>query len=323
MTSLGSNILDRMIRNAMCYLIFLSVLFMNVANAADVSEKMDRIKVLIIDGFSNHDWQRTSQLICAVLEPTKLFDISVTTAPNRTNDPAYATWNPHFSEQQVVIQNCNSLGGKPLWPLQVRTNFEKFVREGGGVFIFHSANNSFPEWEEYNRIIGLGWRKKEYGYAISINEPGEIVRTPPGQGSGTSHGARTDRVIHRIGDHAIHFGLPRTWKTPLIEVYTHARGPAEHLSVLSWAEDPEKKTRWPIEWTVEYGQGRIYNSTFGHVWINESDPINMRCAGFQTLLIRSLQWLAHRPVTYPVPIDFPDENQIVLRTLPGVPVTSK
>jgi len=31
----------------------------------------------------------------------------------------------------------------------------------------------------------------------------------------------------------------------------------------------------------------------------------MRCVGVQTTVIRALQWLAKRPVTNPVPPDFP------------------
>ena len=86
-------------------------------------------------------------------------------------------------------------------------------------------------------------------------------------------------MVHRMGDHPIHAGLPRAWMAAKIEVYTYARGPAEDLRVLSWAEDPATQTRWPIEWTVDYGKGRVYNSTFGHVWRDESNPPGMQCAG--------------------------------------------
>ena len=68
-----------------------------------------------------------------------------------------------------------------------------------------------------------------------------------------------------------------------------------------------------MEWVVNYGKGRAYSSSFGHVWHDEADPVDMRCAGFQTLLVRALQWLAHRPVTFPIPPDFPTETAISLR----------
>jgi type 1 glutamine amidotransferase len=85
------------------------------------------------------------------------------------------------------------------------------------------------------------------------------------------------------------------------------------VTVLSWAEDPRTQERWPIEWTVQFGEGRVFNSTFGHVWRDEADPVNMRCAGFQTIFVRAVQWLAKRPVTLPVPPDFPTDAATVLR----------
>jgi type 1 glutamine amidotransferase len=104
--------------------------------------------------------------------------------------------------------------------------------------------------------------------------------------------------------------------TPLVEVYTHARGSARNLEVLSWAEDPPSGERWPVEWTVCHGKGRVYTSTFGHVWKDEEDPVNMRCAGFQTIMVRALQWLAGQEVDHALPADFPSATTISLRPLP-------
>ena len=278
-----------------------------------------KIKVLIVDGASNHDWQRTTKIVSAILGQTGLFSVAVSTAPASDKDPGYPNWCPDFSSYDVVIQNYNDIfGGGVLWPEPARHAFEHFVASGGGVFVLHSANNAFPNWEEYNKIIGLGWRSQDYGWAIKIAGDGTLVKIPPGSGAGTSHGQRTDRVIHRYTDDPIHAGMPDTWMTPAIEVYTHARGPAENVQILSWAEEPTTHEHWPIEWTIQYGKGRVYNSTFGHVWRDEADPVDMRCVGFQTVLIRSLQWLAYRPVTWPVPADFPTAQAVSLRPLPSM-----
>jgi len=277
---------------------------------------LDRIRVLIIDGHSNHDWQRTTRIVSGILKQTGLFAVSVSTAPASQKDSGYASWCPKFESYDVVIQNYNDMGGGTLWPEPARLAFEHFVKRGGGVFILHSANNAFPMWEEYNRIIGLGWRSRTYGVALKMAEDGSAIRVPAGSGNNTSHGKRTDRVLHRCADDPIHEGMPKTWMTPLIEVYTYARGPADNVQVLSWAEEPITHEHWPIEWTIRYGKGRIYNSTFGHVWRDEADPVDLRCAGFQTVLIRSLQWLAGRPITWPVPKDFPNEGAVSLRPLP-------
>ncbi len=185
-------------------------------------------RVLIVDGYGNHDWQRTTRLIGGILGAGDGFVTEVSTVPVDADSSAYDGWKPDFARYDVVVQTCNDINGSgPLWPEKARLDFESFVAGGGGVFVFHSANNAFAKWEAYNRMIGLGWRVQDFGTAIRIAEDGSLVRIPPGSGAPTSHGARTDRVIHRMGEHPVHVGLPEEWMTPLIEVYTHARGPAE------------------------------------------------------------------------------------------------
>ena len=39
------------------------------------------IKILIVDGFSNHDWRQTTRVIRQILGDTRLFDIEVSTTP--------------------------------------------------------------------------------------------------------------------------------------------------------------------------------------------------------------------------------------------------
>jgi type 1 glutamine amidotransferase len=294
----------------------LAGMFLMAASALGGGPSSAPLRVLIVDGFGNHDWQRTTRLIQGILAGHPGFRTAVATAPARADDPGHAAWKPDFSAFDVVIQTCNDINGSGApWPEQARRDFESFVAKGGGVFVFHSGNNAFPKWDAYNSLIGLGWRDQNSGTAIRIRPDETLERIPPGEGASTGHGARTDRAIHRLGEHPIHAGLPRVWRTPLIEVYTHARGPAENLEVLSWAEDPATGGRWPIEWAVSFGKGRVYTSTFGHVWKDEADPVDMRCAGFQTVLVRALHWLAKQDVLPAVPADFPTASSISLRPL--------
>lgn len=297
---------------------FLScVLYALIPAMALSGQSPSPVKVLIVDGFGNHDWHRTTQLIQGVLGRDPGFEVEVSTVPSTIDDPAYKRWLPTFRQFDVVMQTCNDINGSgPLWPEQARKDFETWVDGGGGVFVFHSGNNAFAAWDAYNLMIGMGWRPKDYGTAIRIRVDGSLERIPPGTGQPTGHGPRTDRQIHRMGNHPIHAGLPKVWMTPLIEVYTYPRGPAQNLEVLSWAADPVSEERWPIEWVVQYGKGRIYTSTFGHVWKDEKDPVGMRCSGFQTILPRALHWLAGREVGDGVPSDFPTADTRSLRPLP-------
>jgi len=282
-------------------------------SSSEVSEK--KIRVLIVDGFSNHDWQQTTALIRCVLAQNNLFDVSVSTAPEKSGDPALASWRPKFSDYDVVIQNCNDISGGPKWPEPVKKDFEDFVRNGGGVYIFHSAENAFVGWKEYEKMVGLCWRGANYGASIRLNEDGTLMRIPPGVGGGTGHGARRDVLVTRLGDDPIHAGMPRQWLSPDMEVYFYARGPAENVNVLAYARDsqPGQGLLWPVEWTTIYGQGRVYVSTYGHVWRGDVQPPSMRCAAVQTIIPRAVQWLAKRPVTIPVPPDFPGTNAVSVR----------
>jgi len=273
-----------------------------------------RVKVLIVDGVSNHNWQLNTALIRGILEPTGRFQVTVSTAPPRADSPGWDSWRPDFSAYDVVIQTYNDINGGPPWPAAVQEEFDAYVRNGGGVFIYHSGNNAFANWDAYNRIIGLGWRRANQGAALSVTEGGEIVRIPSGEGRDTGHGPRVDAVITRRGDHPIHRGLPREWKTPDIEVYYYPRGPAENVEVLSYTHDVQTDMQWPIEWTVAYGQGRVYTATYGHVWHDDTQPERMRCAGVQTLMIRALWWLARRSEPLPVPEDFPTATELSIRS---------
>lgn len=272
------------------------------------------VRVLIVDGCSNHDWRLTTRSIRAILEPTGLFQVDVSTSPPTADAAGWDGWRPRFREYDVVIQTYNDLGGGAPWPEEVREEFEVFVREGGGLYVWHAGNNAFADWQAYNRMIGLGWRKKHQGDALQVSDEGKVVRIPNGEGLDTNHGKRFDAVIHRLGDHPIHRGMPRVWKAADIEVYYFARGPAEEVEVISYANDiVHTKLNWPIEWTVKFGEGRVYTSTFGHVWKGDTQPVTVRDAGVQTLLVRALQWLAKREVTFPVPEDFPTASATSVR----------
>ena len=275
-----------------------------------------KINALIVDGFSNHDWRKTTAFIKATLTEAGMFKVAVTTTPSEPNDEGWQQWRPKFSDYGVVILNLNNIRQPELrWPPPVERALEAYVRSGGGLLVFHSANNAFAHWPEYDRMIGLGWRDKDHGVALQLNADGEVRRIPAGEGERTSHGPRQDTVVIRLNDHPITLGTPERWMTPDIEVYTYARGPAEQLMVLTYGRHIATNTYWPLEWVVSYGEGRVYNSSFGHIWQSDIGvPDRVLCVGFQTSLIRAAEWVATGTVSYPVPDEFPSEAAIVLRS---------
>jgi len=63
-------------------MLFASVLAIP-ANAAE-----QKIRVLIVDGFSNHDWKQATVLLRGVLKAAGGFEVSVSTAPIDPNSAA-------------------------------------------------------------------------------------------------------------------------------------------------------------------------------------------------------------------------------------------
>ena len=271
------------------------------------------LPVLIVDGFSNHDWKQTTALTKWILEASGLFTVSVSTIPSDSIQRSH--WTPEFKDYAVVVQNTNNIHDTTLrWPVHAERSLEKYVKAGGGLYILHSANNAFSHWKEYEKMIGLGWRPATVGYALEIDAKKNIVRLPPGEGLGTGHGERFNAMVKILNRHPINEHYPDEWQTANTEVYYFARGPAKNLTVLSYALDSTGTQRmWPIEWIVRYGKGRVYNSSMGHLWQGEIYPPSYRCVGYQTTVIRATEWLGKGKVTYPVPDNFPTRSSLSLK----------
>lgn len=291
---------------------FLAIVLANPSLARTINKHA--IKLLIVDGFSNHDWKRTTQAIVKILDQYGGIKIDVSTSPNSSATlEQLENWNPDFSAYDVVLLNCNDLGNPVHWSNKTRKDLESFVSGGGGLYIFHSANNAFEDWPEYNRMIGMGWRNKNFGKAVVIGDDQSLKIIEPGDGENTSHGNRINALTTRIGSHLIQKGLPRSWVYADIEVYTYARGPMENVTILSYAKDEKYGLNFPVEWVIKYGKGNVYNSSLGHFWKDQENPPVMRCAAFQTEMHRAIQWLAKRKVDTSLPKDFPGTETISLR----------
>jgi type 1 glutamine amidotransferase len=274
----------------------------------------NRISVLVVDGFSNHDWKQTTIVTRWILEKSGRFKVDITTIP--ADSVERVKWVPQFDKYAVVIQNTNNIHNPELrWPRHAELQLERYVQNGGGLYILHSANNAFPHWKEYDKMIGIGWRPSSVGYAIEIDAKKNIVRIPPGSGMGTGHGDRFNAVINILSRHPINKNYPGQWQTANTEVYYFPRGPAENLTILSYAYDSTSTHKmWPVEWVVKYGKGRFYNSSMGHLWKGETYPAAYRCVGYQTTVVRATEWLATGKVTYPLPENFPTKNSPSLKS---------
>src|SRR3954468_6891258 len=117
---------------------FIVMLCLGIVATGSATESQ-KIRVLITDGCSNHDWQLTTRAIRAILEPTHLFTVDVSTAPPSKDAPGWDTWRPKFADYDVVIQHYNDINGGAPWPAAVQADFEAYVHHGGGVYVWHAG----------------------------------------------------------------------------------------------------------------------------------------------------------------------------------------
>jgi type 1 glutamine amidotransferase len=267
----------------------------------------EKITVLIIDGQNNHQWQIATQVLKAILESSGAFQVQVHTSPPQGED--MSTFRPQFGAFDVVLTNYN---GDP-WPEETKQAFVEYVRSGGGFIVYHAADNPFPDWPEYNEIIGLGgWGDRDEKAGPYVRwENGKVVRDDsPGRGG--SHGRRHEFVIdNRLPEHPIMQDLPARWLHSTDELYDRLRGPAKNLEILATAfSDPDTGgtgKHEPILLTIRYGEGRVFHTVLG-------DNIRpLFDVGFQVTLLRGTEWAATGSVTLPVPPQELSSSKIVTR----------
>ena len=293
----------------------------------------DKLKALLIDGQNNHDWRSCTPVLKWILEDTGRFTVEVSTTPGsappappapqgtptaeqkakydaevakwnvqkvdfeKASAAQWQQWRPKFQDYAVVV--CNYTGD--AWPEAVRGDFAGYVRNGGGLVVVHAADNSFPEWPEYNEMIAVGgWgdRNEKSGPMVRWRDGKVVFDNSPGPGG--THGPAHEFVVEtRAPEHPIMKGLPPRWKHATDELYSKLRGPAKNLTVLATAyAAPDKGgtgEHEPILMAIRFGQGRVFHTVLGH------GPSAMAGLGFQVTLQRGTEWAATGEVTLPPP----------------------
>ena len=279
------------------------------------------ISVLLVGGQNNHDWKLSNEFLSVLL--TRRFGMAVTesnTPPEKSPAAAWATWNPQFEKYRCVVLNYNG----DLWPEPVQRNFERYIREGGTAVVLHAANNSFTGWTEFEKMVGLLWRHADAGESIYLDDAGKVVREEPGKGRACGHGKQWDWTLDvRDRSNPITAGMPAKWRHVKDELYHGQRGPAQNVNILLSAFDDPKYGGFgknePIVWWVPYGKGKVLTNVMGHV----GETASMSCVGFQTVLQRSIEWLATGKCETPIPSDFPTAERTSQRypgDLPRLPL---
>src|SRR5579859_1436271 len=285
-------------------LAILIVAWSSVATAAEP------IKVMLLDGASAaayHDWKLTSQIMKRELEETGRFAVTVVSAPAADGD--FSNFHPDFAKYQVVVSNYDS----QYWPAALKTEFESYMKNGGGLVVVHGADNAFPDWAAFNQMTGLGgWRNRDAPAGPKWYFQNGRLTSDSAPGPAGLHGKRKPfRIAVRAAEHPIMRGLPAEWMHAPDELYTRLRGPGQNMTVLAtaYADPANRGTGFdePMLMALHWGKGRIFHTTLGH------DALALSCIGFATTFQRGTEWAATGRVTQKVPKNFPTADTVSYR----------
>jgi uncharacterized protein len=318
--------LQSVLSSLFAFLLFSSMVF---------GQSSKPIRALIIDGQNNHAaWPKTTMMMKKYLEDTKRYTVDIArtkftwqgdellakyplndgvsreSLKSAKPDPDF---KPDFSKYDVVVSNFGF--GAAAWPEETNVNFEKFVAGGGGLVIIHAADNCFGEWEQYNKMIGLGgWggRTEKSGPYVYLDSSEKLV-TDTSAGKGGSHGKQHEfTVVIRDADHPITKGIPKAWLHAQDELYDRLRGPAQNMKILATSFSSKEfggtDRHEPMVMTIDYGKGRVFHTPMGHA------DYSMECVGYITLFLRGTDWAATgKVIDSSLPTDFPTPEKPSVR----------
>ncbi|GHT28316.1 hypothetical protein FACS18942_08620 [Planctomycetales bacterium] len=275
-----------------------------------------QLKALIIDGQNNHNWRATTPVLKDILEKSGRFTVDVATTPTKKDKEAnkdeyyknLAAFKPDFAKYDVIVGNYNSCETGDDWSDDTKQAFEQYMENGGGYVSYHAADNSFPKWGEYNKMIAVaGWgRPGDFGNFLYYKDGKQF--TEKGQGKCGNHGPQHEFLITvRDPNHPITKGLPEQFMHCKDELYDSLQGPAENVSIKGTAFSAKDKGGTdkdePMLMTITYGKGRVFHTTLGHA------VEMLHSVSFITTFLRGTEWAATGKVTIPVPEDFPGKDK--------------
>jgi uncharacterized protein len=259
--------------------VFLAALALLLTAGPILAAEDKPVNVLIITGDHGHNWKETTPFIKDLLVKAGMkVDVTETPAKDLTADNV-----PKYDVLFLNYKDTKNGTDETKWSEDNKKAFADAVKGGKGLFVYHHASSAFTsgkEWDkEFERIIAGGWRKqgfhgKKHEFTVEIAKP----------------------------DHPITKDMPKTFAHSIDELYQNSLLFDDcDVLVTSWsdpAKDPKNTGKHEASvWVSKCGQGRVCNNALGH------DVTAMQDKGFQTLLVRGVEWVATGEVKTTVPAE--------------------
>lgn len=263
----------KLIRRAMVVVLFG---WCAVAWSADKSA----VKVLIVTGDHGHNWKETTPFLKATLTKAG-HDVTV------TEQPSVDLVASNLAKYDVLLFNYrntpNGAKANPasVWSDDNKRAFTEAVHDGKGLVVYHHASSAFTgtsDFEkEFEKLTAGGWRKQGF------------------------HGAMHEFKVTAQKDHPITRGI-KSFNHGRDELYQNSLiTEGSEILVTAYSDkskDPKNTGKEEaMVWINKYGKGRVVQNALGH------DVTAMQGVGFQTLLIRCVEWAAKGETTFAAPAE--------------------
>ncbi len=269
-----------------------------------------KLKVLVIDGRNNHEWEKTTPELKKMLEATGRFTVDVKTAPPAVEGKP-DRWPIRLTAADIKPYDCvlSNYNGTD-WAPETKTALEEYVRGGKGFALVHSANNCHRSWKEYDKMLGYNWgagsaHGPKFEYDVNITQVKHPITVGLGDfwhnrdelyhGLKPNPGATNMRILATSFSPPRMLRLKRTRKDGSEYIIDHCFGSGNHE---------------PMALITDYGRGRCFHMILGHYAESMTDN------GFRTLMTRGVQWAATGRVTLPVIGPLPSAKRLPLHPRP-------
>jgi len=216
------------------------------------------IRVLLLSGMNNHNWQETTPALKKIYEDSGRFTVDVIDTPLNCKEQS-------LDEYDVIVSNWTNFPAQErVWGEQTEEAFLDFVRAGKGFVLFHAASACFYSWPEYHQLIGGTWGENtDHGpphrFAVSIEDKQHPVTR------GMKDFAIADELWHRM------------------ELQPSAQILCRAFSAVDKGGTGEME---PVVIYTDFGKGRCFNLVLGH------DTGAMSNVNWRTLMLRGTEWAA-------------------------------
>lgn len=234
--------------------------------------------VLIITGDHGHNWKETTPFLKEVL-------IKAGHKVEVTERPRLDLIAANLARYDVLLFNYRNTAkgamenADSVWNEDNQRALTEAIETGKGLVVYHHASSAFTgdsEWDKlFEKITAGGWRKQGF------------------------HGKMHEFTVKTQKEHPITRGI-KSFSHGRDELYQNSLITEGSQVLVTAYSDPSKDPKntgkdEPMVWVNKFGKGRVCQNALGH------DVEAMKSTGFQTLLIRCVEWAAAGDTTYPAP----------------------